>query len=155
VDTRAQLSPGFKFHDWELRGVPIRLELGPRDLADGSALMSIRLGEGKSAVSLDSAPARLAYELTALQGLLLQRATDFRDSHTATVNSWPEFAEAVKTGWAVAFHCGQPTCEDDIKAATSATPRCIPAGGAAEVGVCVRCDQPSAYGKRLIFGRAY
>jgi prolyl-tRNA synthetase len=135
--------------------VPVRLELGPRDLADGSALMSTRLGEGKSPVSLDSAPARLEFELNAMQGLLLQRATDFRDSHTATVNSWAEFAEAVKTGWAMAFHCGQPECEAGIKAATSATPRCIPAEGAAEEGICVRCNQKSAYGKRLIFGRAY
>jgi prolyl-tRNA synthetase len=155
VDDRPQLSPGFKFNDWELRGVPVRLELGPRDLAEGSALMSTRLGEGKTPVSLDSAPARLAFELNAMQSLLLQRATDFRDSHTVTVNSWAEFAEAVKTGWALAFHCGQPECEDDIKAATSATPRCIPAEGAAEDGMCVRCDQRSAYGKRLIFGRAY
>jgi len=155
VDNRPQLSPGFKFNDWELRGVPVRLELGPRDLAEGSALMSTRLGEGKSPVSLDSAPARLEFELNAMQSLLLQRATDFRDSHTVTVNSWAEFAEAVKTGWALAFHCGQPGCEEDIKAATSATPRCIPADGAAEEGVCVRCDQKSAYGKRLIFGRAY
>jgi prolyl-tRNA synthetase len=155
VDNRPQLSPGFKFNDWELRGVPVRLELGPRDLADGSALMSTRLGEGKSPVSLDSAPARLESELNAMQSLLLRRATDFRDSHTATVDSWAEFAEAVKTGWALAFHCGQPECEVDIKAATSATPRCIPAEGAAEEGVCVRCDQWSAYGKRLIFGRAY
>src|SRR5499426_961933 len=150
VDNRTQLSPGFKFNDWELRGVPIRLELGPRDLAGGSALMSTRLGEGKSPVSLDSAPARLEFELTAFQDLLLQRATDFRDSHTATVNSWEEFVEAVKTGWALAFHCGQPECEDDIKAATSATPRAIPAEGAPEEGVCVRCNMPSAYGKRLI-----
>ena len=155
VDNRPQLSPGFKFNDWELRGVPIRLELGPRDLAEGSALMSTRLGEGKSPVSLDSAPARLEFELNAMQSLLLQRATDFRDSHTVTVNSWAELAEAVKTGWALAFHCGQPECEEDIKAATAATPRCIPAEGAAEEGVCVRCDQKSAYGKRLIFGRAY
>jgi prolyl-tRNA synthetase len=155
VDTRTQLSPGFKFNDWEMRGVPIRLELGPRDLAAGSALMSVRLGEGKSPVSLGSAPARLEFELTALQNLLLQRATGFRDSHTATVNSWPEFAEAVTTGWAVAFHCGQPECEDDIKAATSATPRCIPTDGAPAEGVCIRCNLPSAYGKRLIFGRAY
>jgi prolyl-tRNA synthetase len=155
VDDRPQLSPGFKFNDWELRGVPVRLELGPRDLAEGSALMSTRIGEGKTPVSLDSAPARLAFELNAMQSLLLQRATDFRDSHTVTVNSWAEFAEAVKTGWALAFHCGQPECEDDIKAATSATPRCIPAEGAAEEGMCVRCDQRSAYGKRLIFGRAY
>jgi prolyl-tRNA synthetase len=155
LDNRPHLSPGFKFNDWELRGVPVRLELGPRDLAEGAAVMSTRLGEGKSSVSLDSAPARLEFELNAMQSLLLQRATDFRDSHTTTVNSWPEFVEAVKTGWALAFHCGQPECEDDIKAATSATPRCIPAEGPAEEGRCVRCDRKSAYGKRLIFGRAY
>jgi prolyl-tRNA synthetase len=155
LDNRPHLSPGFKFNDWELRGVPVRLELGPRDLAEGAAVMSTRLGEGKSSVSLDSAPARLEFELNAMQSLLLQRATDFRDSHTTTVNSWPEFVEAVKTGWALALHCGQPECEDDIKAATSATPRCIPAEGPAEEGRCVRCDRKSAYGKRLIFGRAY
>jgi prolyl-tRNA synthetase len=155
VDHRTHLSPGFKFNDWELRGVPIRLELGPRDLADGTALMSLRLGAGKSPVALDAAPARLEQELTALQSLLLRRATDFRDARTATVDSWGEFAEAVKTGWALAFHCGQPACEDDIKAATSATPRCIPAEGPPAQGGCVRCHQKSDYGKRLIFGRAY
>jgi prolyl-tRNA synthetase len=155
VDNRTQLSPGFKFNDWEMRGVPIRLELGPRDLAAGSALMSTRLGDGKSAVSLDSAPARLAFELTAFQELLLARATEFRDARTATVDAWEDFAEAVKTGWALAFHCGQPQCEDEIKAATSATARCVPADGPPEQGTCIRCNLPSAYGKRLIFGRAY
>ena len=64
VDDRPQLSPGFKFNDWEMRGVPIRLELGPRDLAAGAALMAARLGDGKKQVSLDSAPARLNFELT-------------------------------------------------------------------------------------------
>jgi len=155
IDDRSHLSPGFKFNDWEMRGVPIRLELGPRDLAGGSALMSTRLGEGKMPVSLDSAPARLQFELAAFQSLLLQRATEFRDSHTRTVDSWEEFVEAVKTGWALAFHCGTQECEDEIKAATSATPRCIPSDGPAEEGLCVRCNLPSAYGKRLIFGRAY
>ena len=155
VDDRPQFSPGFKFNDWEMRGVPIRLVLGPRDLADGSTLMSTRLGEGKSPVSLDSAPAVLLAELTAFQDLLLRRATGFRDSRTVTVNAWEEFAEAVKTGWALAFHCGQAQCENDIKAATSATARVIPSEGAPEQGVCVRCGLPSAYGKRLIFGRSY
>jgi prolyl-tRNA synthetase len=155
VDERTQLSPGFKFNDWEMRGVPIRLELGPRDLAEGSALMSLRLGEGKTAVSLDSAPARLEFELAAFQNMLMQRATEFRDSHTHTVNSWDEFVEAVKTGWALALHCGQPECEDDIKAETSATPRAIPNDGPPDEGLCVRCNQPSAYGTRLIFGRSY
>jgi prolyl-tRNA synthetase len=155
VDTRQQLSPGFKFNDWEMRGVPIRLELGARDLAQGSALMSLRLGEGKTPVSLDSAPARLESELAAFQSMLLQRATDFRNDHTVTVNTSEEFAEAVKTGWAVALHCGEPDCEDDIKAATAATPRCIPTDGEPEEGTCIRCDRPTAYGKRLIFGRSY
>ncbi len=155
VDARQQVSPGFKFNDWEMRGVPIRLELGPRDLAQGSALMSLRIGAGKTPVSLDSAPARLMFELTAFQGMLLQRATDFRDAHTVTVNSWEEFTEAVKTGWAIAFHCGQQDCEDDIKAATSATPRCIPTVGEPEEGLCVRCNAPSGYGKRIVFGRSY
>jgi prolyl-tRNA synthetase len=155
VDTRTHLSPGFKFNDWELRGVPVRLELGPRDLAEGTTLMSLRLGQGKTPVSLDSAPARVRLELSAFQDMLLRRATDFRDEHTRTVNSWAEFTEAVKTGWALALHCGQQSCEDDIKAQTSATPRCIPLDGPPEEGRCVRCGLPSAYGKRLIFGRSY
>jgi len=155
LDDRPHLSPGFKFNDWEMRGVPLRLELGPRDLAGGSALLSARLGEGKTPVPLGSAPARLQSELAAFQSLLLQRATEFRDARTHMVDSWGEFAEAVQTGWALAFHCGTPECEDAIKAATSATPRCIPSDGPAGEGRCVRCNLPSAYGKRLIFGRAY
>ena len=156
VDERTHLSPGFKFNDWEMRGVPVRLELGPRDLANGTALMSLRLGEaGKTAVPLDEAPARLAAELDAFQDMLLRRATEFRDEHTRVVDSWDEFVAAVKTGWALAFHCGQASCEDEIKAETSATPRAIPTEGKPEEGRCVRCGQPSPYGKRLIFGRAY
>jgi prolyl-tRNA synthetase len=155
VDTREQLSPGFKFNDWEMRGVPFRLELGPRDLAAGTALLSVRLGSGKTAVPLETAPALLAAELDAFQDLLLARATEFRDSRTFTVNAWEEFTEAVKAGWALALHCGLAECEDEIKAATSATPRVIPADGPHEEGKCVRCGLPSAYGKRVIFGRSY
>jgi prolyl-tRNA synthetase len=87
--------------------------------------------------------------------MLLNRATEFRDSHTVTVDTWPEFVAAVAGGWARALHCGQQACEDDIKAETAATPRCIPLEGEPETGLCIRCDLPSAYGKRLIFGRAY
>jgi prolyl-tRNA synthetase len=159
VDDRPQLSPGFKFNDWEMRGVPIRLELGPRDLAAGTALMSRRLSyqqeAGKQAIPLDAAAAVLTAELAAFQAMLARRAADFRDEHTATVSSWPEFAAAVAVGWALALHCGEPDCEDEIKAETTATPRCIPLAGKPEQGPCIRCDKPSAYGKRVIFGRAY
>lgn len=155
VDDRPQLSPGFRFNDWEMRGVPIRLELGPRDLAAGTALMATRLGDGKTPVSLEEAPARLSSELAAFQDLLLRRATEFREQRTVTTDTWDEFADAVSRGWARALHCGQPDCEDDIKAATSATPRVVPAAGEPEQGGCVRCGLPSTYGMRLIFGRAY
>ncbi|MBO0806743.1 MAG: proline--tRNA ligase [Actinobacteria bacterium] len=155
VDDRPQLSPGFKFNDWEMRGVPIRLELGPRDLAAGTALMATRLGGEKTPVSLADAPARLDSELAAFQDLLLRRATEFRDQRTVTVDGWDDFAAAVATGWARAFHCGETGCEDDIKAATTATPRVIPDDGEPEQGTCIRCGRPSGYGKRLIFGRAY
>jgi prolyl-tRNA synthetase len=161
VDDRPQVSPGFKFNEWELRGVPMRLEIGPRDLAAGTALLAKRLGasasetSGKTAISLDTAPQTLAAELEAFQAFLLRRATDFRESHTVTVNSWPEFVEAVETGWASALHCGQASCEDEIKAETAATPRCIPSDGPPETGTCIRCNAPSAYGKRVLFGRSY
>jgi prolyl-tRNA synthetase len=155
LDNRLQLSAGYKFNDWELRGVPMRLELGPRDLAAGTAVLARRLGEGKEPVPLGSAPARLADELAAFHDMLLRRATEFREQHTATVTSWPAFAAAVATGWARALHCGLPDCEAEIKAATAATPRCIPLDGEPASGSCVRCDRPAAYGKRVIFGRAY
>lgn len=156
VDDRPQVSPGFKFNEWEMRGVPLRLEIGPRDLAAGTALLAKRLGdEGKVAISLDTAPEVLLDTLDDFQEYLLERATAFRDAHTLTVDTWDEFTAAVATGWARALHCGRRECEEDIKAETAATPRCIPLEAPAESGTCVRCDAPSAYGKRVLFGRAY
>jgi len=161
VDSRPQLSPGFKFNDWEMRGVPLRLELGQRELAAGSALMFRRLtypdpaAAAKEAIPLDAAPEVLAGELAAFQAMLTRRAADFRDDHTAVVNSWPEFVAAVAAGWALALTCDDEACEDEIKAETTASPRCIPFAGEPEEGTCIRCGKPSAYGKRVVFGRAY
>ncbi len=155
VDDREQLSPGFKFNDWELRGVPIRLELGPRDLAAGASVLVRRLGDGKESVPLTSITELVADELAAFQDMLLARSREFRERHTSTVDSWPQFVEAVAGGWARALHCGLQACEDEIKAETAATPRCIPLEDEPETGLCVRCNLPSAYGKRLIFGRSY
>jgi prolyl-tRNA synthetase len=160
VDDRPHVSPGFKFNDWEMRGVPIRLELGPRDLAAGTVLMSRRLNysqpdAGKEAIPFGSAAERLAAELAAFQAMLTRRAADFRDEHTVTVNSWPEFTAAVATGWALALLCADEACEEQIKAETAATPRCIPLDAEPEQGPCIRCGKPSAYGKRVIFARAY
>ena len=99
VDDRPQLSPGFKFNDWELRGVPIRLELGPRDLAAGTALMARRLGAGKDADPAGRG-ARAAGRRTGQPSRpsCCERATVFRDQRTVTVDTWEEFEAAVATG---------------------------------------------------------
>jgi prolyl-tRNA synthetase len=109
----------------------------------------------KEAIALHAAPDLLAAELAAFQATLAQRAADFRDDHTAVVSCWPDFVAAVAAGWALVLHCGDQACEDEIKAETTATPRCIPLAGEPEQGACVRCGKPSAYGKRVIFARAY
>jgi len=177
VDNRPHLSPGFKFNHWELRGVPIRLEIGPRDLAAGTVLMSRRLSTGQSstaqsstgqqpggqprpraakeAVSLDAAPARLSFELAAFQAMLLERATQFRDERTVRADTWADFTAAVAVGWALALACEDPACEGEIKAETTATPRCIPLDGEPDSGPCIRCGQPATYGKRVLFARSY
>ena len=155
VDTR-DASPGFKFNDWELRGVPLRIELGPRDLAAGSAVIVQRVeGEGKETVRLDGVAASLPARLDRYHDQLVARATAFREAHRGTVDRWPDFVAQVESGFADAFHCGRPECEDDIKAETTATPRCIPSEAVLEDGICIRCDLPSAYGRRIVFARAY
>jgi prolyl-tRNA synthetase len=155
VDERANLSPGFKFNDWELRGAPVRLELGARDLSAGTTVLALRLGEGKRSIPLETAPEQIARVVEDFQAFLFRRASEFRDSMTRTVDSWADFADVVAVGWARAFHCGLPECEDEIKALTTATPRCIPLEGEPETGTCIRCNRPSAYGKRILFGRSY
>jgi len=161
VDDR-DTSPGFKFNDWELKGVPLRAELGPRDLEAGHVLVAHRVGEQdengravKEAIPFGDFVERVPALLDEYHGYLLARADSFREANTATVDDWESFAELVGNGFALAFHCGRPECEDDIKSATAATPRCIPTYAEAAEGICIRCDSPSAYGKRVLFGRAY
>jgi prolyl-tRNA synthetase len=161
VDDR-DMSPGFKFNDWELKGVPLRVELGPRDLAAGHVVVAHRVGPTdekgravKEQIPFDDFVARAPTMLDDYHDFLLARAEAFRDGRTAMVDDWDAFVGQVGVGFAVAFHCGRPECEDDIKSETAATPRCIPIDGRPAEGTCIRCDQPSAYGKRIIFGRAY
>ena len=153
---RRDANPGFKFNDWELKGVPLRIELGPRDLAAGTAVIASRLGDqAKESVPLATVAADLPGRLDDYHDRLLARATAFLDDHRRSVATWEAFTEGVAGGWVDALHCGQPDCEDDIKSATGATPRCIPTGGEPDQGLCVRCDQPSAWGKRVVFAKAY
>jgi prolyl-tRNA synthetase len=156
VDDREDVSPGFKFNHWELRGVPVRIELGPRDLEQGTAVVALRVGqEGKESVPMDGLVPGMRRRIDDYQRLLLGRATAFRDGFSDTVDDWDAFAAQVQRGFAYAFHCGRPDCEADIKADTTATPRVIPLEGRQEEGTCVRCGEPSGYDVRVCFARAY
>ncbi|TFU17073.1 proline--tRNA ligase [Thermus tengchongensis] len=154
LDDRDQYTPGYKFHEWELKGVPFRIELGPKDLEAGEAVLASRLG-GKERISLEVLPALLPEKLDAFHQALYQRALDFQKAHTRKVDTYGEFKEAVQGGFALAFHCGDKACEKAIQEETTATTRCVPFEAEPEEGLCVRCGRPSAYGKRVVFAKAY
>jgi prolyl-tRNA synthetase len=156
VDNRDDLTPGFKFNDWELRGVPLRVEIGPRDVARGTATLvrRDRLGQaGKTAVPVDGLSAAVAETLRDLQAALYERALAFRQSHTYNPSSYQAFKQAMEQGWALAWWCGQSECEAAIKADTRATTRCLPLDQPGGTGRCVRCGLEAR--EKAIFGRSY
>jgi len=164
TDEREGTSPGFKFNDWEMRGVPLRIEIGPKDLAKGSVVLARRDKpgkEGKSFQPQQGLPAVVSKLLDEIQTALLTRARDFRDANTKEPKNYDEFKAAVENGFALAFWCGDPECEAKIKEETKATMRCIPidqdavlgSGGQAPTGRCVYCGKPAK--ERAIFARAY
>jgi len=154
LDDRDQYSPGFKFNEWELKGVPLRLEVGPRDVEAGTAVLASRLG-GKETVQLSELLGLIPAKLEQFQLELYQRALQFRDAHTWEVDSYDDFKAKVEQGFVKAFHCGDAACEKQIKAETTATTRCIPYDEPAAHGSCIRCGKPSGYGKRILFAKAY
>ncbi len=154
VDDRDQYTPGFKFNDWELKGVPFRIELGPRDVAAKTAVLASRLG-GKETLPLGELAAQIPQKLEAFHQALYERARRFRDERTRVVDDYESFKEAVAEGFALAFHCGDVGCEKAIQEETKATTRVIPFDAPEENGSCIRCGKPAAYGKRVVFARAY
>jgi len=161
VDTRDQ-SPGFKFNDWELKGVPLRVELGPRDLEAGVVMLAQRVGDDdedgrarKHRLTPDELVDGVGARLDAYHDLLVARAEAFRLDRSATVDDRTTFDAQVAVGFAHALHCGEPACEEAIQERTRATPRCVPTEGPDETGVCIECGRPSAYGRRVVFARAY
>ncbi len=155
VDDRSHLSPGFKFNEWELKGTPLRIELGPRDLDASVATLVDRLTGDKQQVALDALAPLVPLQLARFAAALHERSRRFREEHTVAADTFEELAAGVEQGFALALHCGRAECEDAIKERTSATPRCVPLEGPAEAGRCAACGQPSAYGTRVVFARAY
>ena len=156
VDERENLSPGFKFNDWELRGVPTRIEIGPRDLEKNSAALARRDipgREGKRFVPQEGLSQTVADLLEEIQQNLLEKATKFRDENTHDVDNYEDFKEAIKTGFARVWWAGDNDDEIRVKEETKATMRCIPFDQPGGSGTCFFSGKPAT--QIAIFGRAY
>ena len=156
LDEREGQSPGWKFNDWEMRGVPLRVELGPKDVAKQSAILARRDHpgkEGKISASLADLPGTIQKLLAEIQQSLHDKALAFRKSNTRDTKTYDDLKKAVENGFAYSFWCGSGECEAKIKEETRATMRCIPLEQESSQGKCVYCNQSST--TRAIFARAY
>jgi prolyl-tRNA synthetase len=154
-DNRDKFKPGFKFNEYELKGVPIRIAIGPKDLEKGTLEIARRDTLSKTTVHLDEAIEYIQTQLNQMQGDLFQKAKSFRDIHTTEVNDFETFKEVLKTkgGFILAHWDGTTETEEAIKKQTKATIRCIPLEGKKEEGNCVFSGNPSK--QKVLFAKAY
>jgi prolyl-tRNA synthetase len=158
VDTDDKYTPGYKFADYELKGVPVRLAMGGRDLENGTIEIARRDTQTKETVSIDGIVNTVQALLEEIQTNLLQKALSFRVENTRSVDSYEEFKEEVKKGGFILAHWdGTPETEQQIKEETKATIRCIPLPELkefqSEPGVCMVTGKPSA--GRVVFALSY
>jgi prolyl-tRNA synthetase len=141
IDVRDE-RPGWKFAEWELRGVPLRVEIGPKDIEKSAVMVARRDTRQKESLPMDGLPARLLGLLDEIQQNLLARARQFREEHTQRVSSYEEFKQVMegRPGFVVAPWCGSADCEAQIKAETQATIRNMPLGSPTPTGTCIRGD---------------
>jgi prolyl-tRNA synthetase len=146
---------GFKFAEYELKGVPLRIAIGARDLDNNTCELSRRDTREKQICTIDSLPQIIAQLLIDIQQNLFDRALAYRTAHTTNVDTWDEFVKTLneKTGFLYAHWDGTSETEDAIKEATNATIRCIPLDNPLEDGTCIFSGKPST--QRVLFARSY
>ena len=137
--------PGWKFSEWEMRGVPLRVEIGPKDIEKSAVLVARRDTREKQSLAMDGLAGSLRQLLDDIQRNLLDRARQFRDAHTQRADTFAAFKEAMegRPGFVIAPWCGSAVCEAEIKAETQATIRNMPLQGTAPSGPCVHCASPA------------
>jgi prolyl-tRNA synthetase len=156
IDDRNNLSMGFKANEWEVKGVPVRIEIGPKDLQKGTAAVSRRDRpgrEGKAFVEQAGLTEHVAQLLDEMQQGLYDKALRFRDEHTYTATNYDEFKQRVEQGFVRVYFDGTGEDEDRIKAETKATVRVLPFDQPDEEGTCFITGRPT---KRVaVFARSY
>ena len=155
IDDRDNVRSGFKFAEYELKGVPVRLAMGPRDMAAGTVEIARRDTLTKESVSQQEVVAKVEQMLEEIQANIFKKALSFRDSMITRVDTWDEFVKTLdeKGGFISAHWDGTVETEIAIKEATKATIRCIPLDSVEEQGVCIYSGKPSSH--RVLFARSY
>jgi prolyl-tRNA synthetase len=156
LDERDEVTPGFKFNEWELRGVPLRIEVGPKDLAKGTVVFARRdvPGKaGKSFIERSQLKSQVAEALLNIQVSMYERALAFRKANTYDVTDFTEMEQIVQKGWAYAWFCEGAECETKIKDGTKATIRCIPLEQPGGEGKCIVCGKTAT--RKVYIARAY
>lgn len=147
--------PGWKFAEYEMKGIPVRIAMGARDLENGTAEIARRDTKEKETVNLEDVVSKVEFLMTDIQENLFNKALTYRNDHITEVNSWEEFVDVLdnKAGFVSAHWDGTSETEEEIKTKTKATIRCIPLDAKEEEGTCILTGKPS--NKRVLFARAY
>ncbi len=155
IDDREQYTPGWKFNEWEKRGVPLRIEVGPKDLEKNQVVFARRDTGQKTPASQDGLVERVRQVLDTIQRDMYQRARQFRETHSHRVDDYRQFVEILDGpgGFLWSHWCGSGECEARIQEETKATIRCIPMNAEPEPGRCIKCGSRSS--QRVVFARAY
>jgi len=157
LDDRETVTPGFKFNDWEMKGVPLRLEIGPRDVKSDQLVLVQRLGREKSTIEIGNAASVIPDMLENIQEKMFQRALKFREENSSTITEYSDFIQQFEedAGFVHSPWCGSAECEEQIKQDTKATIRCIPFDRkeVAEDDQCVQCGNKAQYW--VVFAKAY
>ncbi|RZK79598.1 MAG: proline--tRNA ligase, partial [Pedobacter sp.] len=154
-DDRDTQRPGFKFAEYELKGVPVRLAIGGRDMENGTVELARRDTREKQTVQQEGLDIYIAQLLEDIQQNIFKKALDFRTEHITAANSYDEFKQLLdgKAGFISTHWDGTPETEQKIKEETKATIRCVPLNNTLEDGVCIYSGKPST--QRVLFARAY
>lgn len=155
LDNRDTHKPGFKFAEWELKGVPVRIAIGPRDVQNNTVEVARRDTKEKQVMVASDLDHKIPHLLEQIQSNIYQKALDYRDEHITAVNSWDEFKHILenKTGFISAHWDGTKETEIKIKEETKATIRCIVLNNKQEIGKCVYTGKPST--QRVLFAKSY
>lgn len=154
-DNRDTQRPGFKFAEWEMKGVPVRIAIGPRDLENGTVEVARRDTKEKKVYQLENIEADIELLLNDIQTAIYKKAFDFREANITNADTYEEFVSILdgKAGFVAAHWDGAPETEEKIKEQTKATIRCIPLNNKQEEGKCILTGKPSS--QRVLFARAY